>query len=195
MSTAPAVSGEKIYGVMAEFATPAQVSKAARAIRDEGYTRWDVYAPFPVHGLDEEMGVKRTFLPLIVAGGAILGVGCGYLLQWWVSRVGYPLVVQGKPPGAWQPFVPVTFELGVLFSAFATLIGMLALNGLPRHHHPLMAKERFLKVSDDRFVVCIEAADPKFLVGSARALLERLGGTHIDIVQDEHENKEEDDAH
>lgn len=178
-------SGTPVYGMVAEFATPADITHACEAVRDAGYSRWDAYAPFPVHGLDEAMGVKRTRLPLLVACIGFTGAGLGFLMQWWMTAVDYPLVVQGKPYGAWESFVPITFELGILFSAFASLIGMLALNGLPRFHHPLMKKERFLAVSDDRFVVCIEAGDEKFDPDKTRRLLESVGGTNIDLVEDE----------
>lgn len=183
--------GEPIYGIMAEFATPAAIYHAAEKLRDQGFTHWDVYAPFPIHGIDEAMGIRRTRLPLIVGSAACIGVVAGYLLQWYGSNIGYKLVTQGKPygefggAGGWESFVPIMFELGVLFAAFATLIGMLALNGLPRHHHPLLSKERFLRVSDDRFVICVEAADPKFDHKATRTLLESLGGTHIDLVEDQ----------
>ncbi|MBY0112185.1 MAG: DUF3341 domain-containing protein [Phycisphaerales bacterium] len=176
-------SGEPVYGVIAEFATPADVYHAAEKVRDAGYTKWDVYAPFPIHGIDEAMGQKRTVLPLISAAAAGAGVLGAILMQWWMSGVDYPIVVQGKPYAPWEPFVPITFELGVLFTAFATLIGMLALNGLPRHHHPLLKKERFLAVSDDAFAICIESGDDKFDPDQTRSMLERLGGKHIDLVE------------
>jgi len=184
-------AGVPVHGVIAEFANPAAISHAAEKIRDAGYSKWDVFSPFPIHGIDEAMGIKPTKLPLLVGAGAITGVTLAYLMQWWMSAVDYPLVTQGKPygslvgQGGWESFVPITFELGVLFSAFTALIGMLALNGLPRHHHPLMKKERFLRVSDDRFIICVEAADDKFDPENTRALLASLGGTNIDLVEDE----------
>lgn len=183
--------GDPVYGIMAEFATPADVYHAAEKIRDAGYTKWDLYSPFPIHGIDDAMGIARTKLPLIVGVAAIAGVCCGYLLQWYGSNVGYQLVTQGKPygnvvgDGGWESFVPITFEVGVLFSAFASLIGMLALNGLPRHHHPLMKKESFLRTSDDRFVICIESADPKFDDQTVKALLKGAHGYNIEVVEDE----------
>jgi len=182
--------GEPIFGIMAEFATAADVYHAAEKIRDAGYTKWDLYSPFPIHGIDEAMGITRTKLPLIVGAAAIVGVTCGYLLQWYGSNVGYKLVTQGKPygsltEGGWESFVPIMFEVSVLFAAFASLIGMLALNGLPRHHHPLMKKEAFLLTSDDRFVVCIEANDPKFDPDTVKALFKKSHGYNIDLVEDE----------
>jgi hypothetical protein len=177
-------AGAEVHGVMAEFETPGAVYHAAEAVRDAGYQKWDVHTPFPIHGMEEAMGVKPTILPVMVAVGAFTGVGLAYLMQWWMTAVDYQVVVQGKPHDAWQPFVPITFELGVLFSAFTALIAMLALNGLPRWNHPLLAKERFLKVSDDRFVICIEAGDPKFDPQRTRALLEKAGGKHIDLVEE-----------
>jgi len=175
-------SGERIYGIMAEFPNPAALSHAAAKIRDGGYTKWDVYSPFPVHGMDEAMGVKFTRLPLLVAFCALSMAGLGYLFQWYVSASLYPLTVQGKPYGAWQAFMPIIFEFGVLGTAFSALIGMLAFNALPRYYHPLLKKERFLRASDDRFFICVEARDPKFEPNNMRAVFQHAGASHIDLV-------------
>jgi hypothetical protein len=177
-------SGEVVYGMMAEFASAGQVYHAAEKVRDAGYSNWDLYSPFPIHGIEKAMGVQPTKLPLIVAAMAFTGASLGLLMQWWMTAVDYPLVVQGKPYWAWEPFTPITFELGVLFSAFAALISMLAMNGLPRHYHPLLKKDRFLRTSDDRLVICIESSDPKFDPKKTRALLESAHGKHIDLVEE-----------
>jgi hypothetical protein len=176
--------GHKVYGVMAEFANPGEIIRAAERVRDAGYSRWDVYSPFAIHGMDEAMGLKRTSLPLLVGFLGLSGAGLGFLFQWYVSAVLYPLVVQGKPYGAWEPFMPITFEFGVIFTAFTCLIGMLAYNALPRWYHPLFKKERFLRVGDDRFIICIEARDPKFDPTGTRKLLEKAGGQRIDLVEE-----------
>lgn len=177
-------SGAPVHGVMGEFADAAAITHAAEKVRDAGFEKWDTFTPFPVHGLDEAMGVKRTRLPLIVAVVAVIGVASAVLLQWWVGAIAYPLVVQGKPYDAWEPWVPVTFEIGVLFSSFATLITMLAMNVLPRWHHPLLKNPRFLRVSDDRLILCIEAGDPKFDPSRTRELLASLGATNIQMVEE-----------
>lgn len=176
--------GGVIHGVMAEFNSAADVYHAAEQVRDAGFKKWDVFAPFPIHGIDEAMGMKRTILPWIVAGGAITGVSCAILMQWWMSAVDYPLVVQGKPYDAWEPFVPITFELGVLFSAFATLLGMLALNGLPKWNHPLLKNDRFLRTSDDAFAIVIEAGDSKFQGSDTVSMLQGLGAIHVELVEE-----------
>ena len=180
-------AGAPVYGMVAEFDTPAAVYHAAEQVRDQGFRKWDVYAPFPIHGIDEAMGIKRTILPLMVGIIGVTGAGLGYLMQWWISN-NYPLVTHGKPfgsftQGGWESFVPITFELGILFSAFTAIIGMLALNGLPRHNHPLFRKTRFLHVSDDRFMICVESEDERFDPEGTRALLTKLGGTNIDVVE------------
>lgn len=176
--------GKPVWGVLAQFAKPADLYHACEGVRDAGFSRWDAYAPFPVHGLDEAMGVKRTRLPLLVACCG-LGFACvGFLFQYWVATQGYATNVQGKPFGSWQTFIPVTFEFGVLGTAFSSLIGMLARNGLPRFHHPLLAKERFLKVSDDAFFVAIEATDPKFDAKQVRDMLQKYGATAVELVED-----------
>jgi len=177
-------SGAVVHGVMAEFASAADVYHAAERVRDGGFSRWDVFSPFPIHGIDEAMGFKRTRLPLLVAVGGFTGVGLALLMQWWMSAVDYQIVVQGKPYGAWEPFVPITFELGVLFAAFTALIGMLAMNGLPRWNHPLLKNERFLRTSDDAFAIVIEAGDPKFEGGKTAQMLESLGASHVELVEE-----------
>ncbi len=177
-------AGSPVHGMMAEFADPAAVFHGAEKIRDSGYKVWDVYAPFPIHDIEHAMGVKRTKLPLLVAAIAFTGLGLALLMQWWMNYVDYPMIVQGKSLTAWEPFTPVVFELGVLSAAFASLVGMLAMNGLPRHHHPLLANDRFLKVSDDRFVIYIEAEDPNFDPAETRKTLESAGGYEIQLVED-----------
>lgn len=177
-------SGERVYGIVAEFPNPAVLSHAAEKVRDGGYKHWDVYSPFPVHGMDEAMGIKRTALPLIVAVCAFGMAGLGYLFQLYVTNNIYPLSVQGKPFDAWEGFVPITFEFGVLGTAFSALFGMLIFNTLPRYHHPLLKKERFLRASDDRFFICIEAKDDKFDPTNLRSLFQHSGATYIDLVAD-----------
>jgi hypothetical protein len=176
--------GTPIHGVLAQYGTPQEVYAAAEKVRDAGYTQWDVHAPFPIHGIDEAMGVKRTRLPALVAFGGLTGAGLGYLMQWWMSGVDYPLVTQGKPYVAWEQFVPITFELGILIASFTTLIGMLALNGLPRWNHPLFNSERFLSSSDDGFFIAIESTDPKFDPDQTRRLLSQSGASVIELVED-----------
>lgn len=174
--------GKEVHAVLAEFKTPAEVYHAAEKVRDAGYKRWDVHTPFPIHGLEGAMGIQRTILPLISGSIGLGGAAVGLVLQWWITR-DYPIVVQGKPFVAWEPFTPVTFELGILHCAFATLIGMLALNGLPRWHHPIFNSERFLRSSDDRFFIAIDAADAKFEPNSVRTLLQSAGSGHVELVE------------
>ncbi|MFK7884274.1 MAG: DUF3341 domain-containing protein [Phycisphaerales bacterium] len=178
-------SGNRIYGMVAEFSETPKVYQAAQHVRDAGYSKWDVHSPFPVHGMEDAMGIKTTKLPLIAGGAAVCGVGFAAFLQWITSSYLYPMVTQGKPYGAWEAFMPIMFELGILFTAFACLFGMLALNGLPRFHHPLFGHERFYRVGNDRFVIAIEAADANFDPDKTRALLEEAGGTNITIIEEE----------
>ena len=177
--------GARVHGMIAEFTEVPSVFHAAEMVRDAGYSRWDVHSPFPIHDMEEAMGVRPTKLPLMAGGAAIAGVAFAMFLQWGTTDVLYPLVVQGKPFDAWEPFMPIMFELGVLFTAFMCLFGMLALNGLPRFHHPLFSSERFLKVSDDRFFIVVEADEPNFDPRATRELLERAGGTNIELIEDD----------
>jgi len=174
---------QELYGVMAEFPDPAAVSHAAERVRDAGYTSWDVYAPFPIHGIDEAMGLKPSRVSFFAGCGALVGVMGAIAMQHRMSSVDYPIHIGGKPLTAWEQFMPIIFEMGVLLGSFGAFIGMFVCNKLPRPHHPLMCKERFLDVSDDRFIIAIEASDPKFDVGEARRFLEELGATSIEEVE------------
>ncbi len=172
-----------VYGVLGEFASAEELLEAAHATREAGYQRTDAYAPFPVHGLADALGARPTRLPLIVLIGGICGGVLGYLMQYYMAAADYPLNIGGRPPHAWPSFIPVTFELTILGAALSAVLGMLALNGLPRPHHPLFSVPEFSLASQNRFFLCIEATDPKFDVAGATDFLSRLGSTHLQIVE------------
>ena len=172
-----------IFGVMAEFATPGDLLHAAEKIREEGYVKVDAYSPFPVHGLDRVLGVPGSRVPWIVLVGAVAGGSGGLLLQWWTSAVDYPIKIAGKPFFSLPAFVPVTFELTILLSAFAAVFGMLFLNRLPLPYHPVFKHSTFRRASDDRFFLAIEAEDPRFEVDRARRSLEAVGGAHVEVLE------------
>jgi hypothetical protein len=174
----------KPYGILAEFDSPAAILHAAKKVRDAGYHRWDVFTPFPIHGIDEVLGLKNSlvgWVSLFMGGGAFLSV---VGLIWFSNAFDYPLIVGGKPMFS----VPMTFVpsyiMMILGGAVGALIGMLAFNELPRYHHPLFKSERFALVSRDKFALVIGAADPKFSVIETGKLLESLGGAHIEIIEE-----------
>lgn len=164
----------KTYGLLAEFDSPETLLAATRAAREKGYRRIEAYTPFPVEGLAEETGMKRTVLPLLILIAGLTGAAGGFFLQYWVSAIAYPLNIGGRPYNSWPLFIPVMFELGVLCAALTAAIGMLALNGLPKPHHPLFHVERFEAVTRDGFFLCVEAADPRFDAAGTRKFLEGL---------------------
>lgn len=173
------------YGYLVEFETPLAVMQAAEAVRDEGFTKWDTFTPYPVHGLDGAMGIQRTHLPWVVLCAGLTGTTVAFLMQYWMNAIDYPFVVSGKPFMSLPAFVPIMFEMTVLFAALSALGGMLAFNGLPRLSHPLFASERFARATDDRFFICIEADDPKVDGLDIQAFLAGLGGSAIETIDDE----------
>lgn len=179
------MSENKIYAVGAEFKSAAALYKAAEKIRDEGYKKWDVHSPFPIHGMDKAMGLGNSWVSIIVLVGGCTGLSIAFVLQAWTSAVDYPLITGGKPYLSLPAFVPIMFEFTILLSAFGAVLGMLGLNRLPRHHHPVFNWDRFAKVTDDSFFAVIEAEDPQFDESQSRALLEKIGGTNVTVIQDD----------
>jgi hypothetical protein len=171
------------YGLLAAFATPADLYHACERVRDAGFTRWDAHTPFPVHGLEGAMGIRRSRLPWIVLGMGLTGAALGFALQWWVHASAYPLVISGKPYFSWPAFIPITFELGILFASIGAVFGMLGLNRLPMHYHPLFRSRVFERVSDDAFCISIESWDPRFDQTATRTLLESLGARSIELLE------------
>lgn len=151
-----------LHGVVAEFDSAEQLLQAARAARDAGYKAMDAYAPHPVEGLPEAIGFQGNRVALCCLLGGITGGAGGYFMQWYAMAVDYPLNVGGRPWNSVPSFIPITFELTILCAAFATILGMLALNGLPRLHHPIFSAQDFDRATTDRFFLCIEARDSSF---------------------------------
>jgi len=172
------------YGLLAEFETPGACLHAAEKVRDAGYRRWDVYTPFPVHGMDDAMGLGNSKVGWFAFLGGFTGITLGYLMIWWMNAYDYAITVGGKP--LFSPIFgfPVAYECTILLGSFGSLGGMLILNKLPRLHHPLFNSERFAKATHDRFFVAIEATDPKYSDVETRKLLEEAGSLHIEEVRD-----------
>lgn len=176
----------QVYGLLAEFSDPGALLHAAEAVREEGYHHFDTHSPFPIHGMDEAMGLgNATGVGVCTFFGGLTGFAAAYLLQWWTAAVDYPMNISGKPFFAVEPSVPIMFELTVLFAAFGAVAGMLALNGLPRPYNPLFYSDRFKGATDDRFFLHVAASDEQFDVEESAALLQRLGARHLELVKDD----------
>ena len=167
------------YGLIATFHTARDLYHAAEKVRDAGYRFWDCITPCPIHGLDKAMGVKRSIVPRISLAGGITGFCTGMSMIWWTGAVDYPLLVGGKPLFSPMFAFPVSYELTILFTAFATIIGMFVLNGLPMHYHPVLKYDHIRRGMDDTFFIVIEAKDPRFNLANTKALLEQAGGVAI----------------
>ena len=167
------------YGLMAEFDNPHDLLTAVQQARADGYRRMDAYTPFPVEGLAEAFAFRRTWVPFITLLGGLAGAIGGYLLQYYLMAVDYPINVGGRPLNSWPSFIPVTFELTVLLAALAAVLGMLALSGLPTPYHPVFNVPRFALATRDRFFLCIEATDPQFDSEATKHFLERSGAREV----------------
>jgi hypothetical protein len=176
-------TGPSLYGLMAEFDKPEALIEASRRAHEQGYRRFDAYTPYPVEGLTEALGFHKTRVSLIVLIGGITGCLTGFFLQYYVAVIDYPLNIAGRPLNSWPSFIPITFEVTVLFAALSAVFGMLALNGLPTPHHPVFNVPRFALASKDRFFLAIEARDPKFDTEATRQFLQSLGAREVSDVE------------
>ena len=174
----------KHWGIVAEFESAAAIFAAAEQVTAAGYARVDAHTPFVVHGLDKALRQGPSHLGWIVVACGVTGIALAQLMMWWMNAHDYAIWVSGKPPYWWPSTIPITFECMVLLSSFGAVLGMFGLNKLPRLHHPVFAHSQFLRVSDDRFFLSIEATDPKFDSQQTKHFLENLGGKHVAIVED-----------
>lgn len=170
---------------LAEYETPEALHHAACQVRDEGFENWDCHTPYPVHGLDDAMGLPPTKIGVISFIHAVIGLTTAVLMIQFMNNWDYPIIVGGKPAGAFAPMVPIMFELTVLLTGFGTLFGLLHLAGLPRHHHPIFESDRFLKSTDDKFFISIEVKDPNFDLKKTRELLEGTDPSHLELVEED----------
>jgi len=174
----------QIYGIIAEFDTPADTMHAAEKVRDAGFRKWDVFTPFPVHGMDKAMGLKNSMVGWFSFIGGVTGYTTGMVMIWWMNAYDYRIVIGGKP--MFSPFsaFPPSYELTILFGSFGALLGMLFLNRLPRLHHPLLKHRRFALATHDKFFIVIETSDPKYSESETRSLLESVGSKRIEMVEE-----------
>jgi len=171
------------WGMIAEFHGPDALIQAARKLRDAGCKTLDAYTPYPVHGMVKAIGMTRSPQPWITVCGSFFGLSLAIFMQFYLMGSYYPTIVQGKQYTSWEAFVPIMFELMVLFSAFFTVFGMLGLCGLPRFFHPVDQYNPLARAMDDGFFLSIEARDPNFQMTKTRQALEDLGGYNIATLE------------
>jgi hypothetical protein len=175
---------KNIYGLLAEFDTPTQMVDAANKIREAGYTKTDAFSPFPLHEIDEALGIKRSILPLLVFGGAIAGLLTGLGLQYFVHVLEYPIIVGGRPFFSLPSFIPPAYELTILFAAFTAVGGMLLLNGLPQPYHPVFNVPRFALATREKFFLLIETRDSKFDYEETKSFMQSLNPQEVFDVEE-----------
>jgi hypothetical protein len=177
------IGEDKVYGVMGAFESPDELVDAGRKVREMGYTKLDAMSPFPVHGIDDAIGVPASKLGWMVVWFSAAGAATALLLIWYVGAIDYRLVIGGKPFFDFSYTIPIAFELTVLFSAFATFLGMWAFNGLPRLYHPSFNYSQAHRASDDLFLLVVEADDPKFDAQRTVEHLRSVGAGDVEVVE------------
>ena len=178
-------SPQGVYGMVAEYHNPDDLIEASKRVRDAGYKRTDAFTPFPIHGMEDALGLPESRVGKIAIFFSFTGATLALLMMWWTGAVDYKLVIGGKPFFAFEPSIPITFELTVLFSAFSSVAIMFFLNGLPRFSHPIFNAKSFARVGDDRFLLLIEKADPKFDEAKTKELLEATHPVSVEVVMAE----------
>lgn len=170
---------DNIYGIMAEFDTATELVDAAREVRDAGFTKTDAFSPFPLHEIDEALGIKRSILPYLIFAGGLTGLLSGLGLVYFVHVIDYPIIVGGRPHFSLPAFIPPMYELTILLSAATAVFGMLFLNGLPSPYHPVFNVPRFALASREKFFLIIEAKDDKYDYESTRSFMEGLKAQEV----------------
>ena len=170
---------KQIYGLMAEFDSTTEIVVAAEKVRDAGFTETDAYSPFPIHEMDEALGIKRTILPYLVFGGGVAGLLLGLGLQYYTHVIEYPIIVGGRPHFSLPAFIPPAYEMTILLAAFAAVIGMLFLNGFPKPYHPVFNVPRFNLASREKFFLVIKTTDAKFDYAETKAFMESLNPQEV----------------
>ncbi|MBD5778425.1 DUF3341 domain-containing protein [Pelagicoccus sp. NFK12] len=171
------------FGILAKFDTPADIMHAAEKVRDAGFKRWDVITPFPIHGMDGAMGLKRSWVPRFTIVGGTTGFITGMSMIFYTNAFDYKILIGGKP--LFSPFFafPVSYELTILFSAFASIIGMFILNKLPMHYHSALKADKVAEMSDDKFFLYIESEDPQFDDAKTRTFIEGLHPVEVSDME------------
>ena len=164
---------------MAEFDTTTEIVVAAEKVRDAGYTETDAFSPFPIHEMDEALGIKRTVLPYLVFLGGVAGLLLGLGLQYYTHVIEYPIIVGGRPHFSLPAFVPPAYELTILLAAFTAVFGMLFLNGLPKPYHPVFNVPRFNLATREKFFLLIKADDEKFDYEDTKAFMNGLNPQEV----------------
>ena len=177
------IGDDKVYAVMGEFAEPEDLVEAGRRIRAMGYTKIDAMTPFPVHGIDEAIGVPYSKIGWIAVCGALAGITTAQVLIYYVGKIDYPLIIGGKPLFDFTYSIPPTFELAVLFTAITTFLCTWGLSGLPRLYHPSMNYRNMHRSSDDRFLLVVEADDPKFDAQKTAQDMRSVGANDVEVVE------------
>jgi ActD protein len=175
---------KNLYGLLAEFDTPTELVEGARKLREEGYTKTDAFSPFPLHEIDEALGIRRSILPVLVFFGGITGLLTGLSLQIFVHYIDYPMNIGGRPFLSFPSFIPPTYELTILLAGFTAVFGMLFLNGLPRPYHPVFNVPRFALATREKFFLLVETEDPKFEYDKTRGFMESLKPQEVFDVEE-----------
>lgn len=174
----------RLYGIALEFDSPATLVEAAKKVHEHGFRRFEAYSPYPIKELDEIVPSENP-VPLMVLTGGVLGALTAQIMEYYVAAYEYPINVGGRPLNSWPSFIPITFELTVLFASLAAFFGTLWLAGLPLLHHPVFNLPEFARASSDRFFLIVEERDPALESEHKREALKELGAMSILEVEAE----------
>ncbi len=181
-----AAAGPMRWGYLAEFDSVGALLAAVEKVRDAGFVKFDAFAPFPIHGLDESMGIRTSRLPLVVLAGGIAGAAAALFMQWWMNAFDYRYIISGKPFFGLPVAIPITFELTILLAAIGGFVGLIVANRLPELYHPVFESARFrARATTDGFFIAVQADDPRFDPAGTRSLLEGAGARQVEELEDE----------
>lgn len=167
-----------LYGTVAEFDDPTTFVEAAKQVRQRGYRNFDAYSPYPIKDLFKIVPGRNPIAPIVFVAG-VTGAATAWGMQYYIAAIDYPINVGGRPLYSWPAFIPILFELTVLFAALGAFFGTLAVCGFPRLNFPLFNLQEFAKTSSSRFFLCVESRDPIYNEYETPEFLSELGSSGV----------------
>jgi mono/diheme cytochrome c family protein len=178
------MSDKHVFSVLGLYDSPQALMKAIPEVKENISERLEAYTPYPIHGIDKVLGIRKSPVGGMVLVMGVIGALSILAFEMWTSGRDYPLITAGKPLFSWEAFIPIAFEVTVLFATLTAGLGMLfLLNRLPRFRHPMLRSRSLPLITRDRFALSVESSGRALDVEAIAAALRQSGATVVEILE------------